>query len=182
MIEIEQAEMRLASMAVNLQNHGDREIPITYLKIEVSLTVEDLAMFSSTARGSWYENGDDPKLRVREVHGPYDIEGKIKGAVVTIHRGLDDEKSNIRLAGCDVDDFKLDPKDGGAVVWSCKVSCFPGDSQLAHLYRGQRREFEISIQQAQAEMPLDQKDEPEPKARGPRKGAKEVKEGAAELH
>lgn len=154
MIEVTRAKMRIASMAVNLQNHGDQEIPVTYLKLEIGLTVDDLALFSSTVRGSWYHSGEAPTLRVQEVHGPYDIEGKMKGAIVTIHRGVDDDQSNIKMVGCDLDNYQLDPKDGGAVTWVCKLACFPGDTQLAHLYRGQRREFEVTIQQAQAEMPL----------------------------
>lgn len=177
MIEIEQAKMRLASMSVGMQNHGDQEVPVTYLKCEIDVSAQELAMFSSTARDAWFDRSDPPQLRVKEVTEPYDIEGKVKGATVTIHRGLNDEKSNLRMVDCDVDDYKLEPKNGGGVTFFCKIACFPGDSQLGHLYRGQRKRFEITIAPAQAEM-LDDKGA----VKAPRKGAKEAKEGAAELH
>jgi hypothetical protein len=59
------------------------------------------------------------------------------------------------LPGCTVDAYKLDPADGGAVTFECKVACHPDRKQIGELFFMQKETIEVSIEPAQSELGLD---------------------------
>lgn len=177
-IELEKRTAQLVNLSANVELHGEDPQPVAYLKLAFGLTIDDLVLFSPTLRGAMFDNAVPPQRRVRELSGPFDCEGKIVGATLTIHRGID-AKSDIKLPGCTVDDFKLDPSDGGQVTFTCKVATHPDKRQIGDLFFMQKESIDVSIQPAQSELQLSAPAAPNK----PKKGAKEAPtEGAAELH
>lgn len=155
MLSLTKEPAKLTNLNVRVELHGEDVVPAADMKLEIPLTIEDLAQFSPTLRASWYDK--QAKLLAPEVDGPFDIHGKIVGATVTVHLGLGG-KSDLVLGGCEVDQYKLEPIDGGSVTFYCRVKCRPDKKQIGELYELQQCLLEVSIEPAQAELPLDTKD------------------------
>lgn len=154
-VELSRQNATLANLNVRTELHGEDRVPAADLKLEFGLTADDLALFSPTLRASWYDK--QSKLLAPEVDGPFDVHGKVVGATVIVHFGVGG-KSDIVLGVCEVDQYKLQPADGGSVLFYCRVKCMPDKKQIGELYELQQLQIEVSIEPAQAELPLAGKD------------------------
>jgi hypothetical protein len=143
--ELAAAKAKLVSYAPRREMHGEDPKPAASLHFVVNLDASDLAMFSPALRASLYARNesapgrdmvdavsDGHDLRFPEIGKPITWTKEIIGADLKIGYGLGG-RSDISLPTCDVDDFKIDPQQGGQVAVSFRVACHPDEKQSGKL-------------------------------------------------
>lgn len=155
MLELVRRTALLAKYTPKVEPRGPDLVPYINVDLEVDGSVDDLASFGPSLRASWYDesNSPTPTLRTPEVPGPFDVDGALVGAMFTLHYGASG-KSDMKLGGCKVSRYQLDPQEGGTVKILCRVRCYPDDKEVGKFHRLQRAQIEISIEPAQSELSL----------------------------
>lgn len=143
--ELDDQEAKLQSYTPRRELHGEDPKPAASPTFVVNLDAQDLAMFSPTLRSSFYYKASDEgrgdmidaiadaaDLRYPEISSPLKWTKEIIGAEVVIDHGLGG-KSNIRLPSCDVDNFAIEPMQGGRAIVTFRVACHPDEKQSGKL-------------------------------------------------
>ena len=138
--------------------HGQDPEPAGDLKVRADLTNNDLALFHPTLKSMLYHF--DKSLDAQESliddpqHAPHirfpqlpvlKWDGEVTGAKVTIHHGIS-AKSDIVLETCNVDNFTIEPKQGGTVTLTFRIQSHPDMNQSGHLCTMIGTDIEISIE------------------------------------
>lgn len=143
MFSLQEAEVRLVNVNVRPEMHGEEPVTAVDLKCETSLANTALAMFSPDLKRALYRRDDDkPDLFAEdEQHltkrrfpqlGVLKWEHELVGAAARFHLGFTG-KSDIDLAGIDVNDFRLEPLEGGSVTVTFRIQGKPDEAQLGRL-------------------------------------------------
>ena len=149
-LELTAVPAYLANVNARAEMHGEEKQPAGDLKIKVQLGNDVLAMFHPTLKSMLYyfdkakaedddlaeqakqgEAGYAPHIRFQQLPG-ISWEDEMVGAKVTIHAGID-QKSDIVLDPCDVNNFKLEPQEGGTVQITFRVQAHPDEKQFGKL-------------------------------------------------
>jgi hypothetical protein len=144
-LELKEKEAKIVSVNPRAELHGEDPKPACDVKIEVALTNSDLALFHPSLKGLLYVKDqdrpdlvsqDDPghatMLRFPQLGVPMKWEGEMIGAEACFHYGTT-EKSHIKLPGCVVGKFALEPLEGGTVMMNVQVQCHPDEKQMGRL-------------------------------------------------
>jgi len=156
--ELSQAKARLTSYTPRRELHGEDPKPAATLRFDVTLSADDLAMFSPTLRHSLYCKNENAQgqtdavnalaaandVRYPEISKPLAWKKEIIGAELRIDYGLGGD-SDIILPMSDVDEFSIDAQPGGMVVVAIRIACHPDKTQSGNLAFMIGRDVEISL-------------------------------------
>ena len=164
--ELTRQNCLLANFNPRRELHGDNPEPAADVTLSTNLPSAELAQFHPTLRNFLYHfdsskadladqasEDDAPHLRIPELKYPLGFEGEVIGAKVTIHYGTTD-KSAIVLTGCNLSNFKIDPKDGGTITVGFRVQAHPDEKQAGKIYTMQGLQVEVSVEPPQADPEL----------------------------
>ncbi len=137
----------LAHLNTRTEKNGKEEVRAADLKIECFQRADIMSTFSSTLKAHLFnpnslDLADGMALMHPELKTPIGVAGSMTGAEVRIEYGV---KQPIVLKDCKVNNFKVDPKEGGSVHLSFRIQAQPDDTQIGKLYKLQRREINITI-------------------------------------
>jgi len=149
--ELQNQKAKLAHFNARSELNGEDRVAAADVKLELVLVRDDLAMFGPDLASAWYDG--ETRIRNPKLVGPFAWEDEIVGATLTIHHGLGG-KSDLVIADCVVNGFKLEPQDGGTVLASLRIQCHPDEKQAGKLYSMTQSEIEVSLQPAQAALQL----------------------------
>jgi len=128
MFELSKQKSKLVDFNPRSELNGAELVPAGDLKIKVDLGNDCLAMFHPTLKNFLYhldaspdaqdlaQQGErtEPNLRIGNLVPPLRLSDEIVGAEVTIHWGSS-AKSDIIFPLANINNFKLEPKEGGTV-------------------------------------------------------------------
>jgi hypothetical protein len=123
------------------EKHGEDNVLACDLKFKGDFDGDILAEFSPTLRSAMYakkdggdlaDQGSDTPTAVRfpNLVQPLKFSDEIIGAAVTVAYGIGD----IVLETCDINNFRVECKDGGTVTVTFRVQARPTEEQLARLF------------------------------------------------
>ncbi|HWK72213.1 MAG TPA: hypothetical protein VNS29_15370 [Burkholderiaceae bacterium] len=156
MFELKDHQVKLASVNPRAEIHGEDRVPACDLKIEAACSSEVLIYLHSQLRQLLFKKNDSPDLvdQVQDSEALTELRfpkmGPIKwtwegtGYTLTVDYGLGDA-SNIVLGDCEVDNFKIDPMEGGTVNISFRVICHPETADVGRLCEMIQREIQITL-------------------------------------
>jgi hypothetical protein len=84
------------------------------------------------------------KRRCIHVETPLRLKKELDGYTIVFHRGAT-EKSDITLGEVHLDDFAVDPHDGGSVLMGCKAYMKPPVEQRGYIDHMAQTEIEITL-------------------------------------
>lgn len=156
---------RLTSFNPRAEHHGEETVPAADLKLEVSIGNEELAMFHHSLKNLLYfydpqiagdlvdvaKKDEDktyaPHLRMPRLVTPIKWDDEIVGGEFTIHYGAS-QRSDIVLETVNVNNFVIEPQQGGTVVVGFRVQAKPNESQSGKLCTMVQTDLEISLEPA----------------------------------
>lgn len=158
MFDIHKKNCTLQHINLRDEKHGEENILAVDLKFQGDFDGDILAEFALELRHSLYKQADDPdlvdkasdvptQLRFPNLVQPLRFTNEIIGAEVTCAYGIGD----IVLATCDINNFKVEAKDGGTVSVTFRVQAKPTGEQLAKLSMVLGGSVEVSIDPPEAE-------------------------------
>lgn len=147
--ELTETTVLFSHLNSRTEKHGEDNVAAGDLKIRAQLSNDCLAMFHPSLKSSLYfydktadedlvdkakseEPGYMPHLRFAQIEG-FKWDGEIVGAKVTVHSGID-AKSDIALDDCKVNQFSLEPQNGGTVIVTMRIQMHPNEKQAGKLW------------------------------------------------
>lgn len=138
MFSLKEAEVKLAHVNVGAELHGEEAVVRLDLKIEAKVSNDRLFDFDPSLKLTLYVKSEDPdlladknhltKLRYPKLGYPLRWDAEIVGAKFTIHHGID-ETSNIVFDMANVNEFRIDPQEGGTVIITFRVQVHPDEEK-----------------------------------------------------
>lgn len=141
--------------------HGAEREPAADVKLRVDCDSGILAEFAPALRSMLYfkdeskdadgrndladQAAEAPNLRFPHLGAPLKWEEEMTGATLTAHYGID-EKSDIVLKDCRVNDWKIEPREGGTVSVTFRVQCHPDEKTFGRLAMQVQNEVEITLE------------------------------------
>lgn len=154
---LEGKQVKVVNVNPRAELHGQEPKSACDIKIEAILPNTDLAEFHPTLKSLLYVKDTDrpdlvsqadpehaTMLRFPQLKGPLKWDGEIVGATVTIHYGTT-EKSHVVLPTSLVNEFRLEPLEGGSVVLTCRIQAHPDEAQFGKLCTLVGTEIPVSI-------------------------------------
>jgi hypothetical protein len=161
---LQNEKVKIVNVNPRAELHGDEPKSACDIKIEATLANDDLAEFHPTLKSLLYVKDEDrpdlisqadpghaTMLRFPQLKGPHKWDGEIIGAAVTVHYGTT-EKSHIVLPTCLVNEFRLEPLEGGSVVVTCRVQAHPDEKAFGKLCMLVGTEIGVSIKPPESEL------------------------------
>ena len=159
--ELEEENAKLLDVNPRAEIHGENAKPAADLKIKVMLPSGELPQFHPTLRSMLYEKSSNPdlvdaatgeanSLRFPQIGLPLKWAGEMVGATVTIHHGIS-QKSDLELEGVLVNEFRLEPLEGGSVETTFRVQCHPDEKQFGRLCSMVGTDIVVSVAPASQE-------------------------------
>lgn len=161
MFSLQEESVRLVNVNPRAELHGEDPKPAADLKIHAKMSNAMLADFHPALRALLYvkdegqkdlisENDPEHLTRLRMPKlGPLKFNEEIVGATVTVHAAV--SKSDITLEGCTVDNFHVEPQEGGTIDITLRVQAHPDEKQMGKLYMLIGKDVEISIEPPEAD-------------------------------
>jgi hypothetical protein len=138
--EIERALARITSFNPRAESHGKEQVPAADIHFEITTSNRILSHFGSQLRASLFTRNepqeaapkaqgeldvvppisDMPYLRNPSLAGPLHVTFEGVGYTLTVDYGI--AGSEIVLDECTVKDVRIDPKEGGSVELTLRVS------------------------------------------------------------
>lgn len=158
-LELSKTKVKLVDYNPRSEFHGKDIVTAGDLMISVDLPNDVLASFHPALKSLLYHfdqgleadlvdqsnNGDPnykPHIRMPQLGVPLKWSDSMIGAAVTVHYGV---KSAIDLETCNIDGFKIEPKQGGTVTLGFKIAAHPDEKQSGKLCTMIQTDIEISI-------------------------------------
>lgn len=160
--DISNTKATLIHYSPRAEIHGPDKVPAGDLKVRADLTNDSLALFHPTLKHMLFckdapanaDLADQATTDEKFVRFPQlpmlKWDGEIKGATVTIHQGIS-PKADIVLDLCDVDNFSIEPKQGGTVTVTFRIQAHPDEKQSGKLCGLIGTDIEISVDSPKAE-------------------------------
>lgn len=143
--ELDRAKALITSINPAPEFAGEEKKPAGKMGIKLDLTSDCLAMFHPTLKSILFckdqpanadladqATTDEKFIRFADIPS-IDFKGKCIGATVRVHQGIN-EKSDIVLELCSVDNFVIEPKNGGTVTIGCRIQFHPDEKQAGKLW------------------------------------------------
>lgn len=144
MFSLNEKDVRLSNVNVRPELHGEEPVTAVDLKIEVKLANDQLALLDPDLKRALYRRDDDKpdlfddqdsqhltKLRFPQM-GPLRWDHAVVGGKVKFHVGVSG-KADIELEPVDVNNFTIEPQEGGTVVFNFRIQGHPEEEQLGRL-------------------------------------------------
>lgn len=155
MLSMDKQQGKLANVNPRAELHGKDTVLAVDIKVEHKASNDILASFHPALKDFLYEKGDEPqgellddanhKTKRRFPLVPsLKYELKLAGYEVRIDFGIDD-KSAIEMAGCEIDNFKIEPHEGGTVGLSYRIIGHPKESDIGKLCSLIQQEINITL-------------------------------------
>lgn len=166
--QLSKAKAKLTAFNPRGEFHGEERMPAADLILQTDISNNELAMFHPTLKSSLYhfddqiggdlvdaaqKDGDPnyaPHLRFAHLAVPIKWDDAVIGAKVTVHHGVH-SKSDIVIDTCRVDGFKIEPKQGGTVTITFKVSGHPDEKAAGKLCTMVQQDLEITLDPPKAD-------------------------------
>lgn len=137
---ITELNAKLINVNVRPELHGDEAKPAVDLKIETMIPNTELGQFDEGLLGMLFRKGEQvdldvdhlAALRFPKLRLPIGWDDEVVGGRVTIHRGIS-AKSDLVLEGGVVNEFRLEPLEGGSVSVTFRVQTHPDEKTLGKL-------------------------------------------------
>lgn len=155
MLDLQNEIFKLASVNLRAEIHGEDRVPACDLKFEGVVANDVLPYFHPELRQFLFKKDESPDLvdqaqpeALTALRFPrlgtlkYDHEGT--GYKVTVAYGIGGP-SDIALADCKVDSFRIDPMQGGSVRLGFRVICHPDSEQVGKLSELIQQDVEINV-------------------------------------
>jgi hypothetical protein len=127
--------LHVAKATPRKECHGDEHVQAISLRLAWTTTNDSLEKLHPNLKAALYYRVPNnelqepiegvpeitPNLRVPTMATPLNIEASFSGCQLTIDHGID-ESTALQLYQCQMDKFKVDPKEGGSVVISWSLS------------------------------------------------------------
>lgn len=157
MFDIEKKPCTLQHINIRDEKHGDENVLAIDMKLTGDFDGDILSEFGAELRHALYkkaEGGDladqastvPTALRFPKMIQPLKFSDEIIGAAVTVAYGIGD----IVLETCDINNFRVECKDGGTVRVTYRVQAKPTGEQLAKLSQVLGSAVEVSIDPPEA--------------------------------
>jgi hypothetical protein len=123
-------------------------LPVTVLRLEVTLDADVLAFFEPTLKDRYFVFGavdliEGLVLRDRNDVFPHDRNEEMSGARIKLQTGLGPA---MEFPDADLSKFKLSPVDGGMVVIVFDVEIKPDETQAGRLYMLQEQKVVLTVE------------------------------------
>lgn len=158
-LELSKTKVKLIDYNPRSEFHGKDIKHAGDLMISVDMSNDCLAAFHPALKSLLYHydqsidadlvdqsHSDDPSyrphIRMPHLSVPLKWTDSMIGATVTVHHGV---KSEIDLKLCNIDNLKIEPKQGGTVTLSFKIAAHPDEKQSGKLCTMIQTDIEISI-------------------------------------
>ena len=133
--ELQEQSVKLANLNLRQELHGESHVTAADLKFELKSDADILAMFSPALKDSLFKKKEDLaggtlELKNPQLKPPLSLEYELKGIDFTVHYGA---KSEMHFENADVDSFKIEPAEGGAVTVTFRVAIHPSGAQIGKL-------------------------------------------------
>jgi len=154
--ELNKQEALLENWNPRRELHGEDPQPAGDLKIVANLDAGELAQFHPALRSMLFcKNGDGgpdmvnkqldaPNLRFPKLKTPLKWDDEVVGAYLTIEHGLGG-KSDLGFEQCKVNNFEIDPTEGGRFTLTLRVQCHPGEREAGKLYLLQGEKITVTL-------------------------------------
>lgn len=160
MLTLERQECKLTHVNIRSENHGEELATAVDLKLETMFTNDFLAHFAPTLKHSLYyvnpDKGGDlvdqshaedahyaPSLRYPKL-GPLKWDEELTGATFTVHTGAVSGK-DMELELSNVNEFTLEPIEGGMVRLTFRVQTHPCERDIGRLASFIKQTVEVSV-------------------------------------
>lgn len=164
--ELKEAKAKLIDVNPRAELHGESSKAAADLKIKVMLPATELAQLHPTLRSMLYEKpsapdladqatGEANALRFPQLGLPLKWEGEVVGGKVTIHHGIS-SKSDLVLDTVMVNEFRLEPLEGGSVQTTFRVQCHPDEKAFGRLCTMTGTDIVVSVEPPAEEADLRQ--------------------------
>ena len=144
-LSLSNTEAKVSSVNPRAELHGEDPKPACDVNLEFALSNDELAQLHPSLKGFLYVKDEDrpdlvsqadpehaTMLRFPQLGVPVKWDGEMIGAEALFHYGTS-EKSHIKLSGCVVGKFALEPLEGGSVLTTLQVQCHPDEKQMGRL-------------------------------------------------
>lgn len=162
MFSLLKQNVKLSSFNPRAELHGTETHPAADLTIDANIPNTLLLEFHESLKSLLYMK--DAQVDIDEDHmtalrmpkmGTFPYEEEIVGATFTIHHGIS-AKSDLKMAGCMVNNFKLSAQEGGTVAVKFRVQCHPDEKQMGRLAMMIGTKIEVTIEPPESEDQGDQ--------------------------
>jgi hypothetical protein len=167
-LTLTEANCRLLNVNPRPELHGEDKKAAADLKITTHLPNTELAQFHPNLKHLLYvKDSDRPDLvsqadpehatmlRFPQLLAPLKWQGEIVGAAITVHRGIS-AKSDLKIEGCLVNEFRLEPMEGGSVAVTFRVQFHPDEKTIGRLCMLTGTDVVVSVAPPEeAQEPLD---------------------------
>lgn len=143
--QLSEATCRLLNVNPRPELHGEEKKPAADLKLSTTLPNLELAQLHPALKGLLFMKDDnqrdlvsegDPEyatlLRFAELQAPLKWQGEIVGATLTVHHGIS-PRSDLVIEGCMLNEMRLEPLNGGSVVFTFRVQFRPLEKEIGKL-------------------------------------------------
>lgn len=170
MFELPTTTAHLVSVTNRAEKHGEEEVPAVSLSLKIEGANTLLDSLSPTLRTTLYttEPGQPtplpgiepstPKLRTEGIEYVAGS-GVLEGWTVTVEHGIDEE-SAVVLKSCKLDKWRVEPKQGGQIVFSFRVGTSAVDARIMGLLAVKvGQEVSITVDPPKPAIVIDKSDE-----------------------
>jgi hypothetical protein len=150
--------LELTAVPATLENFNSRtekigpdKVPAADLKFSCPQSADVLAFFSPTLKAWLFDEKSIDLaggMALRDSHMIYPLarDEEMTGATVTLDYGVGDK---MVFADAEINQFRLDPMNGGMVIVGFRVQCKPTEQQAGRLYMLQEKPVTITITPAE---------------------------------
>jgi hypothetical protein len=156
MFALEKQECILENFNPRREIHGEDPQPASDLKLVANLDAGELALFHPTLRSFLFWKAEDdgpdmvnaqldtPNVRFPKLKTPLRWDDEVVGAYMTIEHGLGG-KSDLNFEQCKVNNFDIEPAEGGRFTLTVRVQCHPGEREAGKLYLLQGEKITVTL-------------------------------------
>lgn len=138
--EYERQLTKITHINVGQEKHGDQDVNAMDIDFRWVTNNHALAMLSPTLKSSLFEKPDTPQQEVNPdpdhltvvknpQMGPIKWDLKYENARVVVHIGASG-KGDVVFGDAKARKFVVEPKQGGTVIFSYQVRCYPRDGDI----------------------------------------------------
>lgn len=155
---LKEVNARLLNVNPRPELHGEDKKPAADLKLSVLLHNNELAQFDRRLKPFLYEKDTGQKdlvsdadadhltqLRFAALGLPLKWAGEQVGGTFTVHRGIS-PKSDLVIEGPIINEFRLEPLEGGSVVLVFRVQFHPDEKAIGKLCMMTGTDVQISVE------------------------------------
>jgi hypothetical protein len=155
MFSLERQQVKLADVNPRAERHGEEHVIAADLKLEANMDNGCLAFFHPTLKSLLYFKDESvvndlvdqiheaPNLRYKALGLPLKWTTEIIGASVSVHTPVSGK--DIELDMCGVNNFQLEPMEGGTVKLTFRVQAHPSERDLGKLCSMIQQDVEVSV-------------------------------------